>query len=90
MSEEIKKPRRKPGQGKDKIVGKVEYHKEFASSILNNKRDVVVWLPIDYNPQKYLNKNQSKFWDISTLKEKTRVDYGYNHVWHCHQCLCHT
>ena len=52
MTEKIKKPRRKPGQEKDEIVGKVEYHKEFLSILLNNKRDIVVWLPIGYNPQK--------------------------------------
>jgi len=56
MAPENKKPRRKPEQGKDEIVGKVQYHKEFASSILNNKRDIVVWLPIGYNPQKYPDK----------------------------------
>lgn len=52
MAEEIKKPRRKPGQGKDKIVGIVEYHKNIFSPILNNKRDIVVWLPIGYNSKK--------------------------------------
>mgnify|MGYP005841894525 FL=1 len=52
MAEQLKKTRRKPGQGKDEIVGKVEYHKEVFSPVLNNKRDIVVWLPIGYNPQK--------------------------------------
>ena len=52
MAEENKKTRRKPGQEKDEIVGKVEYHKEVFSPILNNKRDIVVWLPIGYNAQK--------------------------------------
>lgn len=56
MAEEIKKTRRKPGQEKDEIVGKVEYHKDIFSPILNNKRDIVVWLPIGYNPQKNQNK----------------------------------
>ena len=56
MAEEIKKKRRKPGQEKDEIVGKVEYHKEFVSSILHNKRDIVVWLPIGYNSQRNPNK----------------------------------
>ncbi len=56
MAEENKKSRRKPGKEKDEIVGKVEYHKEFASSILNNKRDIIVWLPIGYNPQKNPDK----------------------------------
>lgn len=56
MAEEIKKSRRKPGQEKDEIVGKVEYHKDVFSPILDNKRDIVVWLPIGYNPQKNPNK----------------------------------
>ena len=56
MAEENKKLRRKPGQEKDEIVGKVEYHKEVFSPILNNKRDIVVWLPIGYNPQKNPDK----------------------------------
>lgn len=52
MAEENKKPRRKPGKEKDEIVGKVEYHKAVFSPILNNKRDIVVWLPTSYNPIK--------------------------------------
>lgn len=52
MAAENKKPRRKPGQEKKEIVGKVDYHKEVFSPILNNKRDIVVWLPIGYNPQR--------------------------------------
>ena len=56
MTEENKKTHRKLRQEKDEIVGKVEYHKEFASSILNNKRDIVVWLPIGYNAQKNPDK----------------------------------
>jgi predicted alpha/beta superfamily hydrolase len=56
MAEENRKSRRKPGQEKDKIVGKVEYHKEFLSTHLNNKRDIVVWLPIGYNQQKNPDK----------------------------------
>ena len=56
MAEEIKNVRRKPGQEKDEIVGKVEYLKDFYSALLNNKRDIVVWLPIGYNPQKNPDK----------------------------------
>jgi predicted alpha/beta superfamily hydrolase len=56
MSEEIKKSHRKPGRGRDEILGKVEYHKDVFSPILNNKRDIVVWLPIGYNAQKNPNK----------------------------------
>jgi predicted alpha/beta superfamily hydrolase len=56
MAEENKKLRRKPGQEKVEIVGKVEYHKEVFSPILNNKRDIVVWLPIGYNTPKNRDK----------------------------------
>ena len=56
MAEENKKLRRKPGQEKDEIVGKVEYHKDVFSPILNNKRDIVVWVPIGYNNQKNPDK----------------------------------
>jgi len=56
MAEEVKKTRRKPGQEKDEIVGKVEYHKDVLSPILKNKRDIVVWLPIGYNPLKNPDK----------------------------------
>jgi predicted alpha/beta superfamily hydrolase len=56
MANEIIKPKRKPVQEKDEIVGKVEYHREFYSSLLNNKRDIVVWLPIGYNPAKNPDK----------------------------------
>ena len=57
MAEENKKKRRKPRQEIDEIVGKVEYHKEFVSSILNNKRNIVIWLPVGYNPQRNPNKH---------------------------------
>jgi predicted alpha/beta superfamily hydrolase len=56
MAEVVKKARRKPGQEKEEIVGKVEYHKDVFSPILNNKRDIVVWLPIGYNPQRNPDK----------------------------------
>ncbi len=56
MAEENKKSHRKFKQEKDEIVGKVEYHKELFSPILNNKRDIVVWLPIGYNPQRNPDK----------------------------------
>lgn len=56
MAEENKKTRRKPGQEKDEIVGKVEYHKDVFSPTLNNKRDIVVWLPTGYNAQKNPDK----------------------------------
>ena len=56
MIEEIKKTRRKPGQEIDEVIGKVEYHKEFYSAILDNKRDVVVWMPFGYDSSKNKNK----------------------------------
>lgn len=34
------KTRQKPGQGKDEIIGIVEYHKDGFSPILNNKKDL--------------------------------------------------
>ena len=46
------KNRRKPGQEIEEIVGKVIYHKEFLSKLLNNKRDVIVWLPLGYDSPK--------------------------------------
>lgn len=57
MSEENKKYKRKPGQERDEIVGKVEYYRQFSSKLLNNKRDILVWLPNGYNPQKQPDKN---------------------------------
>lgn len=56
MSEVIKKNRRKPGKEIEEIVGKVIYHKEFSSTILNNKRDVIVWLPEGYDSAKKKDK----------------------------------
>ncbi len=56
MAKEIKKTKRKSGQDKDKIVGKADYHKDVFSPILNNKRDILVWLPTGYNPKKNPDK----------------------------------
>ncbi len=56
MSEENKKNKRKSGQERDEIVGKVEYYRQFNPKLLNNKRDIVVWLPNGYNPQKHPDK----------------------------------
>jgi len=39
-----------------KVTGSVRYHKNFFSSKLGNRRDLVVWLPPDYekeNPRRY-------------------------------------
>jgi predicted alpha/beta superfamily hydrolase len=42
----------KPINGKPKIVGKVEYYRKFYSKALNNKRDIIVWLPPSYKKEK--------------------------------------
>lgn len=56
MAEANKKIRKKPKQEIDEIVGKVIYHKEFSSTLLNNKRDIIVWLPQGYeSPKKKKN-----------------------------------
>jgi predicted alpha/beta superfamily hydrolase len=41
--------KRKKRIGKIKIVGDVNYHKNFESEFLKNKRDIIVWLPPGYN-----------------------------------------
>ena len=43
--------KQKPINGKPKIVGKVEYHRKFYSKILNNRRDIIVWLPPSYKKE---------------------------------------
>lgn len=55
MAKELKKRQKKSGE-KDEIVGKVEYHKDFQSSFLGNKRDIVVWMPNGYDSSKNKNK----------------------------------
>ncbi len=57
MKESDKKIRKKNGREIEEIVGKVVYHKEFASTILNNKRDVIVWLPQGYDSSKNKEKH---------------------------------
>jgi enterochelin esterase-like enzyme len=59
MAEANKKIRKKPKQEIDEIVGKVIYHKEFSSTLLNNKRDVIVWLPQGYDSPKKKDKSIS-------------------------------
>lgn len=56
MTEIIKKTRRKPGDEITEVIGKVEYHKEFYSALLENKRDIVVWMPQGYDAIKNKNK----------------------------------
>ena len=41
--------KKKKAPGKVKIVGNVEHLKNFSSINLNNKRDIIVWLPPSYN-----------------------------------------
>jgi predicted alpha/beta superfamily hydrolase len=57
MSEAIKKNRKKTRQEIDEIVGKVEYHDVFSSTILNNKRNIIVWLPQGYDSTKKRTKH---------------------------------
>lgn len=49
MIDSEKKIKKKPRQEIDEIVGKVEYHKDFSSTNLNNKRDIIIWLPQGYD-----------------------------------------
>jgi len=59
---------RKDGKVKHRVVANLGR----ADAVANSG-----WENIITAIQKYLNKNQSKFRDISTLKEKARVNYGY-------------
>jgi hypothetical protein len=43
-------------QGKIKIIGKVEYYKKFYSKYLDNKRDIIVWLPPSYLADKKVRR----------------------------------
>lgn len=44
-------PKQKTIIGKSQIVGKVEYHRKFYSKTLNNRRDIIVWLPPSYKKE---------------------------------------
>lgn len=46
----LSKPKRK---SKTNIVGKIEYHRKFYSKALNNRRDIIVWLPPSYDKEKH-------------------------------------
>lgn len=59
---------RKDGKVKHRVVANLGR----ADAVANSG-----WENIITAIQKYLNKNQSKFRDISTLKERARVNYGY-------------
>jgi predicted alpha/beta superfamily hydrolase len=37
--------------GRKKIIGEVQYHRKFRSSLLENERDIFVWLPPSYSSQ---------------------------------------
>ncbi len=41
--------RKKISRGKVSVIGKVQYHREIYSRILDSKRDFFVWLPSGYN-----------------------------------------
>jgi len=56
MAKELKKRQKRSSGEKDEIVGKVEYHKDFKSSFLGNKRDIIVWMPQGYDSSKNKNK----------------------------------
>ena len=56
MAEVHKKRQRKSLQENDEIIGNVEYHKDFFSSSLDNKRDIIVWLPQNYGSLKNKDK----------------------------------
>jgi len=43
--------KQKPNNHKHKIVGKVEHHRKFYSKTLNNRRDILVWLPPSYKKE---------------------------------------
>ena len=55
---ELKLPKSKRNRraGKIKIVGEVKYHKNFKSEILQNERDIIVWIPPSYK-----NESDRKF-----------------------------
>jgi predicted alpha/beta superfamily hydrolase len=52
MFRQLKKKRPKANAERDEIVGIVKYHRGFSSTLLNNQRDIVVWLPKGYNSRK--------------------------------------
>ena len=47
----LPKEKRNRRNGKLKIVGEVKYHKKFKSEILQNERDIIVWLPPAYEKE---------------------------------------
>lgn len=69
MAEQIKKTRRKPGADIEEVMGKVEYHKEFYSALLDNKRDIVVWMPQGYD----LSKNKNKRYPVLYMHDGQNI-----------------
>ncbi len=59
MAEKSIKIQRKSRTEKDEIIGKVVYHKDFHSSILDDKRNIIVWLPQGYDSAKNKEKSYS-------------------------------
>ena len=57
MAEKIKRTRKKNGVESDEIIGNVEFHREFYSPLLDNKRDIIVWMPSGYSLAKNKDKN---------------------------------
>lgn len=45
---EVRKIFQRRKEGRTKIIGEVEFHREYYSNFLHNKRDVFVWLPPSY------------------------------------------
>jgi enterochelin esterase-like enzyme len=45
----IKRILQRKKEGRVKIVGEVIYHRDFYSKFLNNKRDIIIWLPPSYH-----------------------------------------
>jgi predicted alpha/beta superfamily hydrolase len=43
--------RKKRRHDRLKIIGDIRYHKQFYSSFLDNKRDIIVWLPPSYQEE---------------------------------------
>jgi predicted alpha/beta superfamily hydrolase len=50
------KKQKKSVSEKVEIIGKVEYHRDFQSSFLDNKRDIVVWFPHGYDSSRNKDK----------------------------------
>ncbi len=47
--EKIKSEHHRRKRNRVKIIGKVNYHKNFKSEFLQNERDIIVWLPSSYS-----------------------------------------